>query len=314
MNKLKKVGLTALATTLVASSAYAGDLSVTGAASISYTGMSNAADTNPWSMGNSVKFNGSGELDNGISFAAYWELDGNVMDDYNMNFGLPNDMGTITFIGNSGIAGGIGKVVDIVPTAYEEVYDVTDADDNGIATASLGTNPNMAYTWSGAGLMISAQYNPSTGATGSSSETTFGATYEIPGVDGLMIAAGTGSDGSETDLNTVGLKYTAGSVTAAYQVTDIDYVTASASNDEAGTHYGISFAVNENLSISAGKQETEFRDNKAGKVDEKNTGYSASYTAGGMSISYSFNEVENAAGSATAKDIQASILNLAFAF
>ena len=43
MNKLHKVGLTALATSLVASSAYAGDLSVSGGASISYTGLSNAA-------------------------------------------------------------------------------------------------------------------------------------------------------------------------------------------------------------------------------------------------------------------------------
>ena len=33
MNKLKKVGLTALATTLVASSAYAGEMSVSGSAS-----------------------------------------------------------------------------------------------------------------------------------------------------------------------------------------------------------------------------------------------------------------------------------------
>jgi hypothetical protein len=35
---------------------------------------------------------------------------------------------------------------------------------------------------------------------------------------------------------------------------------------------------------------------------------------GGMGIRYSFNEVENASGSSTAKDIQASILNLTFAF
>ena len=40
MNKLHKVGLTALATSLVASSAFAGDLSVSGGASISYTGRS----------------------------------------------------------------------------------------------------------------------------------------------------------------------------------------------------------------------------------------------------------------------------------
>ena len=38
MNKLKKVGLTALATTLVASSAYAGELSVSGSASLNYSG------------------------------------------------------------------------------------------------------------------------------------------------------------------------------------------------------------------------------------------------------------------------------------
>ena len=42
MNKLRKVGLTALATTLVASSAYAGELSVSGSASLNYSGLSTA--------------------------------------------------------------------------------------------------------------------------------------------------------------------------------------------------------------------------------------------------------------------------------
>ena len=140
MNKLQKVGLTALATSLVASSAFAGDLSVSGGASISYTGKSNASGTNPWGMGNSVKFNGSGELDNGTTFSAYWELDDDVMDDYNMSFGLPDDMGTVKFIGASGLAGGLSTVNNIVPTAYTAVFETTDADDNGVATSTLATN------------------------------------------------------------------------------------------------------------------------------------------------------------------------------
>ena len=57
MNKLKKVGLTALATTLVASSAYAGELSVSGSASLNYSGLSTASDANPYTMGDSIKFN-----------------------------------------------------------------------------------------------------------------------------------------------------------------------------------------------------------------------------------------------------------------
>jgi outer membrane protein OmpU len=47
MNKLKKIGLTALGTSLVVSSAYAGELSVSGAASLTYTGKSNKSDTQP---------------------------------------------------------------------------------------------------------------------------------------------------------------------------------------------------------------------------------------------------------------------------
>ena len=45
MNKLKKVGLTALATTLVASSAYAGEMSVSGSASLNYSGLSTSSES-----------------------------------------------------------------------------------------------------------------------------------------------------------------------------------------------------------------------------------------------------------------------------
>ena len=309
MNKLQKVGLTALATSLVASSAFAGDLSVSGGASISYTGLSTSSGSNPWAMGNSVKFNGSGELDNGTTFSAYWELDDDVMDDYNMTFGLPNDMGSIKFIGASGLAGGLSTVNNIVPTAYTAVFETTDSDDNGVATSTLATNAQWGYTYSGIdGLSASVAYNKRP-AAGEKAATHYGVSYDVSGMDGLTIVGGMGEDGSENDIETYGLSYTYDKISLAYQKTEIELNTGN--NDESGTHMGVSLVVNDDFSISIGQQETDFG---TAVMDEENTGYSASYTMGGMTIGYAFNEVKNPAGSSTADDIEASILNLSFAF
>ena len=54
MNNLKKVGLTALATTLVSTASVAGELSVSGGAALSYTGLNTNSDVNPFAMGDSV--------------------------------------------------------------------------------------------------------------------------------------------------------------------------------------------------------------------------------------------------------------------
>jgi len=309
MNKLQKVGLTALATSLVASSAFAGELSVSGGASISYTGLSTSSGSNPWAMGNSVTFNGSGELDNGTTFSAYWELDDDVMDDYNMTFGLPNDMGSIKFIGASGLAGGLSTVNNIVPTAYTAVFETTDADDNGVATSTLATNAQWGYTYSGIdGLTASVAYNKRP-AAGEKAATHYGVSYDVSGMDGLKIVGGMGEDGSENDIETYGVSYTYDKVSIAYQKTEIDL--NGSSNDEDGRHFGVSLAVNDDFSISIGQQETDFG---TAVMDEENSGYSASYTMGGMTIGYAFNEVKNPAGSSSADDIEASILNLSFAF
>jgi outer membrane protein OmpU len=122
MNKLTKVGLTALATSLVASASYAGELSVSGGASLTYTGLDSNSDTNPWVMGDSVKFNGSGDLDNGMTVSVYYELDGGTYDDYNLKLGM-GDMGTLSFSGASSSGSGVDSVKDIVPKAYTPVYE-----------------------------------------------------------------------------------------------------------------------------------------------------------------------------------------------
>ena len=75
MNNLKKIGLTALAGSLVATSVYAGEMSVNGNAS---GHMNNRAGTDGGkniSMGNQLTFTGGGELDNGLNVSLSFVLD-----------------------------------------------------------------------------------------------------------------------------------------------------------------------------------------------------------------------------------------------
>ena len=77
MNNFKKIGLTALAGSLVAVSAHAGEMSVSGSASINvegYTG-ENLNGGSGFSMGNQLTFSGSGELDNGMTVSLSFILD-----------------------------------------------------------------------------------------------------------------------------------------------------------------------------------------------------------------------------------------------
>ena len=111
-------------------------LSVSGSASLNYSGLDTNSDVNPWTMGDSVTFTGGGDLDNGMTVSVSYELDGDVMDDYSLKLGLGDGMGTLTFSGDSVNAGGVDTVKDIIPSAYTPVYENTNGVDNGLATTS----------------------------------------------------------------------------------------------------------------------------------------------------------------------------------
>ena len=200
-------------------------------------------------------------------------------------------------------------VKDIVPTAYTAVYENTNAVDNGIAAGIGGrsTASMWGYKNSIGDLTVSLGYNAenSTAAT-DTAETSIGLQYTM---DGITAVAGRFDDGDIAIHDTVGLKYTAGAITAAVQRTDINY-DATGTNDQEAMHMGISLAVNENLSVSAGRQKVEI---DTAVDNEINTGVSASYTMGSITIGGGFNEVESAGGSANS-DAEVTMLNLAFAF
>ena len=312
MNNLKKVGLTALATTLVSTASVAGEISVSGGASLSYTGLSTNSDVNPWAMGDSIKFNGGGDLDNGMTVSVYYELDGGNYDDYNLKLGM-GDMGTLSFSGASSSGSGVDKLKDIVPNAYTPVYEATDAVDSGLIDAS-GNNQTgqWGYDMTVGNAQLSASFNPRGTAAGSvtgGSETGFAIIYSGL-MDGLELSAGYFDDGDQAENDTMGVKYTMGSVTAAYQMTKVDYA-ATGTADQDATHVGVSIALNENMSVSAGQLTIEF-DGTA--EDQKDSGIGASYTMGSISMYGGFNKLENKGGSTSAADIEASIFNISFAF
>ena len=77
MNNFKKIGLTALAASLVSVSAHAGALTASGSASMNtegHTGEQLDAGTT-FSMSNSVTLSGSGEMDNGLTVSVSFEMD-----------------------------------------------------------------------------------------------------------------------------------------------------------------------------------------------------------------------------------------------
>ena len=122
MNNFKKIGLTALAASLVSTSVFAGELAVSGSASIKAAHTTTAAGANTgkaFSMGNSVTFTGGGELDNGMSVAVSFELDqgtpdGNGPFDSHSVTVSSDALGTLVFAGHGGDKTNVLKVMELV--------------------------------------------------------------------------------------------------------------------------------------------------------------------------------------------------------
>ena len=300
MNNLKKLGLTALAGSLVATSVSAGELSVSGGASLDYTSASESVG-NGWSMGDSVNFSGSGDV-NGMDVTLSIELDGGTYDDYSLKIDT-GDMGAVTFSGASVGAGGLNNYADVVPTAYEEVYDVTDGNDYGVV-GNISSTSSFSYNGTFGNLTVSAMWNP---ASVSSSSVVL---QYADLIDGLTIGAGSGEVTTTQDEESMWIKYVMGGATMAYQRSEVDYAAAT-SRDEESDHYGISFAVNEDLTVSAGRQEVEF--STSGNEDEESSGVSASYTMGGLTIGGHANSTDSQDGN-SGEDETSKSINFSFAF
>jgi outer membrane protein OmpU len=306
MKNITKLGLTALAGSLVASSAYAGAMSVSGSAKITHASADETeVQGNSFSNSKGITFSGSGDLDNGYTVSTTYTMSNAAFSTSTVTIDM-GDMGTVGLWNNSGGAG-LTKYYDVIPTAGEQVWDDSDTDDNGLA---VHDNDNMlGYNGTFGDMDVSLAYvnGGAAGANGGASDSSWVVQYNGL-MDGLSLGFGMGENGTTQDLTTLYAKYTQGSVTVGYQMSEVDNTGTTA--DEESTHIGASMAVNENLSISAGRFEVDMG---AGKVDEESTGFSASYTMGSTTVALVANSTDNVAGTAGSDDSYREIA-VSFAF
>jgi outer membrane protein OmpU len=336
MTNLKKIGLTALAGTLASTSfAQAGELSVSGNAIMEYQTTeidrgSGVNTTDGFVMNSTLTFSGSGDLDNGMSVSMYQSLASGSVTSEGVTLDM-GDMGALT-LDSWGYANGITSIADKMPTAGENVHD-----DLGIFTSGTAFD-DEASTYSASTASTEKHDQPAAGVVKTSSDgaDTLGYKYSddmftlsvaasqvagggeesvaltINAIDGLTIGGGLGTDrptaATEDDVSTMFATYAFGPVTVGAQRSEID--KEAANTDIEADHYAISFAVNENLSVSYGEHTVDYENLTP---DEESKGFSASYTAGSISFVLVNNEKENVQG-VDANDQEMMELKMIMAF
>ena len=327
MNNFKKIGMTALAASLVSTSVFAGEVTVAGGASINWENYSGVAksSTKSFSMGNQLTFSGSGELDNGMTVGISFVLDqgddtaigSGPFDSHSVSVSS-DALGTLVFHGE----GGDSAQNAVGDTAAGNIWDNFDARVTGAATLSESQAGNniMHYTLPSLvdDLTVAVSYTPA-GANDESSSA-FGLTYA--GVEGLSVsygqgsadgdAAGSGGTAANSDTTSMKASYAIGSFTLAYS--DHDHDSNTDTSDQTATSWKVSYTVSDAVSVTYG---TESIDSKgtADTSDAEYTKITASHTSGGMTVSANYQEAtEMSYTTATDEDEEYVGLSVSFAF
>ena len=286
MNNLKKLGVSALAGSLVAVSAHAGEISVSGSANVTLKHGKGENTGRTIGTDKDVAFTGSGELDNGWTFTVSTLL----TDAYTVSSSYTSmtmgSLGTVSFGTDTG--GASYKYDEEVPQAYEQLSDSQQNSANKVGDqmdSNMIVYNSPALELGGASISLDLEYSPmAQGGTGNNDggQATYSATYGSGKGAGITIsydALKLGAYGAEienttpTATNTDGVsdaffgawyaKYSFGPVSIGYTESYHDQgltgtATATTAVKTVGTSQGffegnqmsIAFNVNDNLSIS----------------------------------------------------------------
>ena len=313
MKNIRKIGLTALAGSLVAFSANAVEWSASVSPELTYTSKSGTTkggvDGNNWGFEKGMSLSASGEI-MGYSVSLSTVLsDAYSFSTSALTFDL-GDMGKVCFDDGSG-CGGIGSLENKGNvSAYEEAdHGMTDMhliDANGAQNAITYTSPaGMLID----GLDFSIEYKPNIGAeatTGAGatsgagsigSEWNTAVNYSVAGIEGLKVYAGYASESSsgtrddDTEM-TIGAEYAIGPIKVGYQHSEIEDATAAG---QEVTAMGVNFAVNDDLTVSISTTEnTKNAIAATASSSSEATGFSAAYSVGGGSLRIFTGEQDNA--------------------
>jgi len=319
MNNLKKIGLSALAGSLVATSAFAGEMAVGGSAKATWTDREAGTTTgNNIGMNKGLTFTGSGDLDSGHSITVYTALNGTSRSSSSITYDM-GDLGSITL--DNGVGGhGIGSIDDKTPTANEEIWDNISygAGHDGYRVGA-GNNGALAYKTTFAGITASVDYlkqgggaleDGATGAAGTGTSKSIALTTSL--ADGIDVGVGLGEvgtgNGSENQgQNTAFVTYAIGGATFGLQRSE----EGQRGDSWQTLQWGVTFNVSDNIAVGYGERTVD-RGNQS-TVDEEDRGFSASYTMGSMSIKGNYNKADDMKGTVTS-DKETTEIALSFAF
>jgi outer membrane protein OmpU len=291
MNNIKKIGLSALAGSLASFSAHAVDVSLSGEVQIVQSfaeGNGNGlAASNGRGLSNDqdIGITATGELDNGFTVKSFLSLNtatavSNSSSQISIGMG---SMGTLMFANTLGTQA--NAIDDVLPKAYEEVWDGTSHTENFSDFGSHTSKGAVEYqspAFEAMGMTISGSvlYDSAAGVAAA-------------GTSG--VAAGSKGGTAYT------LKLAANGFTLGGGIEDVEDVTSAIVGDQMTTVY----ALYANGPLSVGYQESYDSNGTAAAIESD--GYGIAYTAGDLSVSYA--KVEDskkaisavAAGAATAE-------------
>ena len=297
MNNLKKIGLSALAGSLVAISANAVEMGVSGTAEVTYTtkngsGTGTSSDTgNPFGSNTSLSFSGSGDV--GFGTAKIVRTIGDNMNDASTTASNEflsawqtvdaGDLGIFKFDSTGGAISGLRANRDKLPTAYEEVW--TGVSSHGISSA--GSDNVIGYSNSFGGITLDLAHlrgnsNGGTGDGGTGSISTGDATDfyltanlgEIDAsMEGLVIGGGY-SDGNSSAAAVAGhldadssttliqANYSMGMVSVGYRFAEKRVgtqgnATKIADNSSTIDAFAVAVNVNDQLTVSYAQQDRD---------------------------------------------------------
>jgi outer membrane protein OmpU len=354
MNTLKKIGLTALGTSLVAGSAFAGEITASGDAGYTYSSEEVGVRTDDgYGFNHDITFSGSGELDNGFTVSTTMILvESAALSSSNVALTM-GGMGTITI--GSGLSGVGGAFDDVTPRAYEENHDgmktTTAIDSMGaLSDGNQVMYSSPSFDLAGGSVSFMLGYTPEAGdaATGEGGVSAQSASYGSSTTAGVNISYGglkAGAFGEEvqndqgeaTEMQnpmsaTWYANYSFGPVSVGYQTGGVDMGRTDAAEDAttaktiaaAGGNFefekmSIAFNVNENLSISWGELEETYdaQDNASTAVADvamESTSIQFAYTMGSMSIKGYQTDTDNPGWDSDAKSDEVTELAVNFAF
>jgi len=314
-------------------------LSVTGGATATWSSNEGTATGNPIGLSSGILFTGTGELDNGTTFTlTLSQTDQSAYSAGSIALVTPG-MGTFTI--DQGAGGtGIDRYDDMMPTAWEETNGTslgTGLQTVGGSSGSANVEWNLSSDMLPEGLSVALSATPKQSGLGANDKASksggdgLGGGWDIAVAhsglyDGLNVFAGHSNleqdksaalHGGNRTQYVLGATYAVGGATLGYQVSrdNMQNEAAAGTSFYDNEAYGVSFAINDDLSISYGQHESTASNN--GAVDVTNTAESLqlSYTIGGASIKFAETSVEDANyTSGTSKDRDGTTVALTLAF